>query len=265
MFDLVHTPVLGGTAPTSARRTAGKLAGFAVRHLGCIERPAAAPHRYLDIGCGNGFITEQVAAHFQDAVGIDVEHERLREFRARVAGETRFSIHEISADATGFSAAAFAFITCFEVLEHVPDLQGVVDEMTRLCAPGGVIVVSTPQVWFPFENHGMQIGGRVIDRKIPLLPYVPPLHHRLARARVFSSARLDRLFVARGMRLLSTAYATPQFERAAVRPGTWESRLQFLRPVLDRCETIPGLRQLTGVSILKAYAKPIAGWPVHLP
>ena len=133
----------------------------------------------------------------------------------------------------------------------------------RACAPGGIVIISTPQVWFPFENHGITLGGCVIDKKIPLLPYVPPLHRRLSRARVCSSIALDRLFTSRGLKVLETAYATPQFERAAARRGTWESYLRFLRPVLDHCEHIPGLRQVTGVSILKAYSKSAAGFPTH--
>src|SRR5580700_7191662 len=48
--------------------------------------------------------------------------------------------------------------TCFEVLEHVPDLQASVLEIIRVCKPGGTIVISVPQVWFPFENHGMHVG-----------------------------------------------------------------------------------------------------------
>ena len=258
-FDLAHTPALGGTAPTTADRTAHKLGSFAVSYAARL--PSGTPKRYLDIGCGNGFITSKVGGSFSDVVGVDVEPGRLAEFRSRVDGDGRYTILEQSASATGLQGASFALITCFEVLEHVPDVSAVADEIVRLCAPGGIVIVSTPQVWFPFENHGITLGGRVIDRKIPLLPYLPALHRRLSRARVFSSAALDRIFAGRGLTLLHTAYAAPQFERAAARAGTWESYMRFLRPVLDQCEHIPGLKQLTGVSILKAYSKPVTDVP----
>ncbi len=91
--------------------------------------------------------------------------------------------------------------------------------MVRVCRPGGIIVISVPQVWFPFENHGMRIGNRVYDGKIPLLPYIRPLHRKLSCARVFSSAEMDRLFVPKGMELLGTSYAAPQFERGRDAPG----------------------------------------------
>jgi hypothetical protein len=57
------------------------------------------------------------------------------------------------------------------------------------------------------------------------------------------------------MEILGTSYAPPQFERAAAQANSWESRLAFLANVLNRCERIPGLRALTGVSMLKAYRR----------
>lgn len=52
------------------------------------------------------------------------------------------------------------------------------------------------------------------------------------------------------------SYASPQFERASARASSWEAKFAFLRHLLNRCETIPGSRALTGVSMLKAYRKP---------
>src|SRR5439155_6894178 len=90
----------------------------------------------------------------------------------------------------------------------------------------------------------------------PFLPYVRPLHSRLAAARVFTSDELDRLFVARGLRPLQTAYASPQFERAAADSGSWEHKFLLLRDLLERGERLPVLKHLVGVSMLKAYRKP---------
>jgi SAM-dependent methyltransferase len=162
---------------------------------------------------------------------------------------------QMSAATIEFPDEFFAFITSFEVLEHVPDLDASVGEMVRVCTPGGVIVVSVPQVWFPFENHGVQLGKWVYRGKVPILPYIRPLHQRCSLARVFSSAEMDRIFVSKGMELLGTSYSPPQFERAAAQPGSWESKLSHLRHILNLCETIPIVRALTGVSMLKAYRK----------
>lgn len=251
---LGHRPVLGGPAPYAATRTARKLAGFALRHVASIASLGGAA--CLDVGCGNGSITTRLANPFQRIIGIDVEPERLREFRLTVLGDDRYQVLWMSGDAVGFRDASFCMVTAFEVLEHVPNLQATADEMVRVCKPGGVVIISVPQVWFPFENHGIYLNGRTINQKIPLLPYIRPLHRKFATARVFSSGELDGIFISRGLRLVETAYAAPQFERAAA-GRSWERNFVFLRGMLDRCERTPILRELTGVSILKAYQKPL--------
>lgn len=251
-----HTPVLGGTAPQTAQRTARKLSRFALKHVEGLGRADVTDARCLDVGCGNGFITTHLAPAFGSVVGIDIEPERLDEFRHTVHGDPHFKVLWMSADALAFADAAFQLVTSFEVLEHVPDLEKTADEIVRVCSPGGVVAISVPQTGFPFENHGMVVGGRMINHKIPLLPYVRPLHRRLAAARVFSSAELDELFVGRGLELIETAFASPQFERAATQADSWERHFVFLRDFLEWSETVPGLRQVAGVSILKAYRKP---------
>lgn len=248
-----HTPVLGGPAPHAAVRTARKLAGFALRRVA--TNAHAGLGLCLDVGCGNGSITSRLASRFERVVGIDVEPDRLSEFRRNVRGDERYEILRMSADALGFSDGTFCLVSAFEVLEHVPNLRATADEMVRVCKPGGFVVISVPQVWFPFENHGIYWNGRAIHRKIPLLPYIRPLHRRFGSARLFSARDLDILFVPRGLRLVETAYAAPQFERAAASPS-WERKFQFLRGTLDICERLPILRELTGVSMLKAYEKP---------
>jgi ubiquinone/menaquinone biosynthesis C-methylase UbiE len=248
-MDIYALPILGGTAPRTAVRTASKLANFALRHA-----QGVPPRAYLDVGCGNGYITQMVGSNFDRIVGIDVEPERLKDFALHAANRPTITVAQMSGSALEFPDESFSLVTAFEVLEHVPDVRATILEMFRVCAPGGMIVVSVPQVWFPIENHGMCIKGRVYERKIPLLPYLRPLHRRWSLARIFSSSEMDSYF--NGLNLVATEYATPQFERAAVARNGWESRLQFLRTALDRCESIPVLRELFGVSMLKAYRKP---------
>ena len=251
-------PVVGGPAPRHALRTAHKLATFAHWHIGSIQGQSAI-RRYLDVGCGNGFITELTAANadFDEVFGIDMEGERLEEFRNRSLDHPNYKLFQMSASQIAFESEYFSFITSFEVLEHVEDLNLAVGEIVRVCRRGGVVIISVPQVWFPIENHGCRIGDRTYECKVPLLPYIRPLHRKYSLARVFSSGEMDNLFLSRGLELLATGYASPQFERAGARASSWERKFIFLRSILVRCENIPILRVLTGVSMLKAYRKPL--------
>lgn len=253
-MQIENAPVLGGTAPRHAWRTAQKLASFALNYASSIQC-GCEKRRYLDVGCGNGFITELVATDFDEVVGIDVEVGRLEDFRAHAADRSNWKILSMSAANLAFPNEFFSLVTSFEVLEHVEDLDATVREIVRVCRHGGVIVISVPQVWFPFENHGVRIGNRIYAHKVPLLPYIRPLHKKWSLARVFSSSEMDQLFIPEGTELLGTGYAAPQFERAAAQADSWEAKVSFLRPILDSCERIPILRALTGVSMLKAYRK----------
>lgn len=258
IMEIDSKPVLGGTAPRHAFRTAHKLASFAHRHLGSIQVQSGI-RRYLDVGCGNGFITELTAANtdFDEVFGIDLEGERLEEFRTHSMAQPNYKVMQMSASQLGFTSEFFSFITSFEVLEHIDALDVAVHEIVRVCRRGGVVIISVPHVWFPIENHGCHIGGRTYEGKVPLLPYIRPLHRKYSLARVFSSSEMDNLFLSRGLELLATGYAAPQFERASARANSWEGKFLFLRSILNRCENIPMLRALTGVSMLKAYRKPI--------
>jgi 2-polyprenyl-3-methyl-5-hydroxy-6-metoxy-1,4-benzoquinol methylase len=87
--------------------------------------------RYLDAGCRNGFMTEWIAPRFNEVVGIDVEEMQLEEFRAHASVEPNFKVLRMSAAKIAFAAEFFSFVTSFEVLEHLPDLDAAVREILR--------------------------------------------------------------------------------------------------------------------------------------
>jgi len=91
--------------------------------------------RALDIGCGSSKILEALPR----AVGFDLNFKPLR-FRARtnrllVNGDMR---------ALPFAGEAFDAVVCSEVLEHVRWDPALFAEMRRVLAPGGTLVVGTP-------------------------------------------------------------------------------------------------------------------------
>ncbi|HTZ72833.1 MAG TPA: class I SAM-dependent methyltransferase [Candidatus Aquilonibacter sp.] len=129
------------------------MAGFALRWADSIE-PTPGIRRYLDVGCGNGFITELVGAKFDEVFGIDVEEDRLEDFRAHADYNGRFHIDLMSAAEIGFSDDYFSLLTCFEVLEHVPDPDASASEIVRTCKRGGVVVISALRCGFRSKITG---------------------------------------------------------------------------------------------------------------
>ena len=67
------------------------------------------------------------------------------------------------AEALPYSENHFDFVFCYTVLEHVQDVEKSLDEMIRVCKPGGVVFIETPDYRFPYEDH----------YKVLLIPFAP--------------------------------------------------------------------------------------------
>jgi ubiquinone/menaquinone biosynthesis C-methylase UbiE len=104
----------------------------------------AAPESILDVGCGEGVLTEQWADKLGSGriVGIDLDDPKLRaEWDKRRRDNLEYRVE----DATNLSFAddEFDMATAIEVLEHVPDPERTVAEMARVAK--GRLLVSVPR------------------------------------------------------------------------------------------------------------------------
>jgi ubiquinone/menaquinone biosynthesis C-methylase UbiE len=105
---------------------------------------AAAPASLLDVGCGEGVLTQRWARRLAPGrvVGIDLEDPALRsEWRTRTEPNLEFRVQP--AERLPFADGEFGAATAIEVLEHVPDPEHTVAEMARV-ARGGHLIVSVP-------------------------------------------------------------------------------------------------------------------------
>lgn len=205
----------------------------------------------LDVGCGDGAFTTLLGKRFSKVHGIDVQENHLARFREMVRNDKKFVVSNMSASEMTFENAYFDTIVTIETLEHIPDLPWAAIEIVRVLKPGGELLITVPNRWFPFENHGMRIGKWQGGGRIPLLPYFPPLHRRWSLARVFSVRDLDSLFVYNGLRRMAVDYAWPTFEHGG-------NRLQrYLKPlfgIMRKMECSP--LRMFGSSVIAKYVKP---------
>ncbi len=99
----------------------------------------------VDVGSGDGYgAVMLMRAGVSRVVGIDVDAEAVDHASATYAGEALAFVAS-PAEATGLPDAQADLVTCFEVIEHVTEPAGVVREIARLLAPGGVALISTPE------------------------------------------------------------------------------------------------------------------------
>jgi len=104
-----------------------------------------AGKRIVDVGCGGGILTEGLAKHGADALGIDLSEE-LIDIADLHGLESGVSAHyqKISAEALAQQQPeSFDHVTCMEMLEHVPDPGSIISACSTLVKPGGMVFFST--------------------------------------------------------------------------------------------------------------------------
>ena len=107
----------------------------------CVMRPLAGKTA-LDVGCGAGLLCEPLARMGASVTGVDAAPE-LIDVAAAHAGAAGL---EIDYRASGVEAVAgrFDLVTAMEVIEHVADPAAFVAALAARLAPGGLMILSTP-------------------------------------------------------------------------------------------------------------------------
>ena len=130
-------------------------------------RHLLAGMRALDVGCGAGLLAEPLARMGATVTGIDAAPANVAAATAHAAaGGLSIDYRATSAEALAATGAMFDLITCLEVVEHVADRPAFLAALRRLTAPGGVLVMSTPNRT-PLSYAVLIVGAERVARTIP--------------------------------------------------------------------------------------------------
>jgi len=111
----------------------------------------AAGKRVLDVGCGTGYGTAELAKTARATTGVDVAPEAIEYATEHYPGVT---FRMAQAGKLPFDVASFDLITAFELIEHLDDWRAMLHEVRRVLDRAGVFIVSTPNKLYYAESRG---------------------------------------------------------------------------------------------------------------
>lgn len=173
----------------------------------------------LDLGCGGGFMSEALARRGARVIGIDPVDEVLVAARHHAAAEGLAIDYRVAGgESIPLPDASVECVVCVDVLEHVADLDRVLDEIARVLKPGGCFLFDTINRTLLARLVVVSLGENVL-RLLPCGTHDPALFIRPSELRDKLTARglragpflglgprgIDRRFDITFGRLLSTA------------------------------------------------------------
>ena len=147
------------------------------QHWQCDEcsRTPLAGRTALDVGCGAGLLTEPLARLGAEVTGIDASPEVIevaREHAAAMGLEIDYRVGDVQN-----LEGQFDLVTSLEVIEHVADPAVFLKALARRLAPGGLLILSTPNAtgWSKLMMITLAEGlGRIPRGTHDFAKFIPP-------------------------------------------------------------------------------------------
>ncbi len=104
--------------------------------------------RILDVGCGDGLISSMLARKTgSKAYGVDISRNSVSMARKRGIEAKRVNVDTRKIP---FPESFFDGVLCGDIIEHVYDTEGLIENVRKVLKPGGYAVFSTPNIasWY---------------------------------------------------------------------------------------------------------------------
>lgn len=170
------TRAADAAADTAWRRVARSRLRLLERHAG--ERGAL-----LDVGCSTGWFLGAARDAGWRVTGIDVSAGSIARAQAR-----GFDARLATLDTQAFPDASFQALVLFDSIEHMPQPMNALRAAHRLLAPGGVIMLTTPNV----EGALPRLTYRLLGRTLGVWEHPDPPGHIFQFGQKTLAAALER-------------------------------------------------------------------------
>jgi SAM-dependent methyltransferase len=207
---------------------------------------------WLDYGCADGGYDQEMLTRGLDAItGVDIDETRIAEAKRRNLPNTTYTTSGGDMPLP-FQDATFDGTFMNEVFEHVEDETQTLSEVYRVLKPGGVLVLISPNRWFPIEGHCINVGSKTIS-PAPLIPWLPDrVTRRWTVARNYWPHQLKRHVRDAGFAIREVSFIWPVLETY---PWLPPRGIAFYQRHFRQWDHIPVLRSF-GLSTMVVGVKP---------
>jgi len=115
----------------------------------------ARAKRVLDAGCGAGYGSAELADVAESVTAIDIAPAAVEYARAHYA-LPNLAFEQASCTQLPYADGAFDLVVGFEVIEHLENWRDFLQEVRRVLAPAGQLIVSTPNRLYYTESRGTE-------------------------------------------------------------------------------------------------------------
>lgn len=122
-------------------------------HRYAIALDIVANKDVLDLACGEGYGSSNMADVARSVVGVDISEEAISHAQ-RTYKKKNLSFRRGSAIAVDCPDASFDVVVSFETIEHLAEQEEMVAEIRRVLRPKGILVISSPNRPIYSEESG---------------------------------------------------------------------------------------------------------------
>ncbi len=108
--------------------------------------------RVLDVGCGAGQLSAELADRGASVTGVDVSPAMIEIARGRLGARARFEVADID-DPLPFATDSFDLVVASLVLHYIEDWVPALTEIRRVLTPAGKVTLSTHHPTMDWKLH----------------------------------------------------------------------------------------------------------------
>jgi ubiquinone/menaquinone biosynthesis C-methylase UbiE len=171
--------------------------GYAIRRRRqrLLEFLGGCRGRVLDVGCGPGVLAADLLARGCEFLGVDGSARMIAECKRRFRGEPRARFAVADAMALPFRDASFDAVTSTGVIDRVLRPERAIAEMGRVLRPGGILILSLPNLLSPYgfwRSHVVYRAAGLWKRVAGALAAGPRRPHLASAATLWTPRRALR-------------------------------------------------------------------------